>query len=117
MQDRSRLAWPAGLLALVGLAAGCGGPPRPDSAATAAFTVRDPVCRKEVVSDPSLRHAYGGRTYCFCGRECLETFKRAPDRYAAGPPLDPTARPHEQPKKTPEESGDGPSSPPHGGHH
>src|SRR5262249_41522133 len=50
-----------------------------------AVAVKDPVCGMDV--DPataagSLEHR--GRTYYFCSRHCLETFRSDPDRFAAG---------------------------------
>jgi YHS domain-containing protein len=48
-----------------------------------SMRVMDPVCNMAV--DPAMavgRVSYGGRTYYFCGKGCLETFMKAPGRYA-----------------------------------
>ena len=50
-----------------------------------SIRVMDPVCNMAV--DPATaagRMSYGGRTYYFCGKGCLETFMKDPGRYVEG---------------------------------
>ena len=43
-------------------------------------TEKDPVCGMDVPADSPLRSEFGGRTYVFCSRRCLERFERNPGR-------------------------------------
>ena len=50
-----------------------------------SIRVMDPVCNMAV--DPATaagRMSYGGRTYYFCGKGCLETFMKDPGTYVEG---------------------------------
>ena len=48
-----------------------------------SMRVMDPVCNMAVDPAMAVGHmSYGGRTYYFCGKGCLETFMKAPGRYA-----------------------------------
>jgi len=42
------------------------------------LTQKDPVCGMDVPSDSPLRSDFGGRTYVFCSRRCLERFDENP---------------------------------------
>jgi Cu+-exporting ATPase len=43
----------------------------------------DPVCGMTVNPDTPLRMDYGGTTYYFCGKSCLEKFRAMPEPYLA----------------------------------
>ncbi len=50
-----------------------------------SIRLMDPVCHMAV--DPAMaagRMSYGAKTYYFCGKGCLETFMKDPDRYVEG---------------------------------
>ena len=48
-------------------------------------TATDPVCGMTVdPADAAGTHEYGGRTYYFCSRHCLETFRADPESHLAG---------------------------------
>lgn len=42
----------------------------------------DPVCGMDVEVEPgALKYEYQGKTYYFCNRHCLETFKKDPEKF------------------------------------
>jgi Cu+-exporting ATPase len=54
-------------------------------------TEKDPVCGMDVPADSPLRSDFGGRTYVFCSRRCLERFERNPGAFVDRAPAPPEA--------------------------
>ena len=46
-------------------------------------TLVDPVCGMAVTVATAPKYEYEGRSFSFCGDECLKRFQNAPARYAA----------------------------------
>ena len=44
---------------------------------------RDPVCGMDVAADQGYSKSWGGTTYRFCSRDCLDKFEAAPAKFAA----------------------------------
>ena len=44
----------------------------------------DPVCNIAVRQDPELSAEYQGKTYYFCMKADMETFKKDPEKYLEG---------------------------------
>ncbi len=44
---------------------------------------KDPVCGMEVAADKGYSSSWGGATYRFCSRNCLDKFEAAPATFAA----------------------------------
>jgi len=48
------------------------------------MSFRDPVCGMEIkVEGSTLRSSYQGTEYYFCSDNCLEQFKKEPEKYVA----------------------------------
>lgn len=80
-----------GLLFFVMMRFGCGahilhgrhGPHRERADAGPPAPGKDPVCGMEVAADEGYSFNWGGKTYRFCSRGCLDGFEAAPARFAA----------------------------------
>ena len=46
---------------------------------------RDPVCGHSVTSNDALTHHYDGELFFFCGMNCRDAFKKAPQSYLHKP--------------------------------
>ena len=44
---------------------------------------KDPVCGMDVAADKGYSSSWGGTTYRFCSRDCLDKFEAAPGTFAA----------------------------------
>ncbi len=70
-----------------------GGTPHSHHLPSAAAPLeKDPVCGMDVPADAPLRSDYGGKTYVFCGKRCLERFRQNPAAFVGKAP-DQTAAP------------------------
>jgi Cu+-exporting ATPase len=59
-------------------------PPHPEHGSDAGASFKDPVCGMDVVPATAAgSFEYGGQTYYFCSRHCLETFRSDPGRFTA----------------------------------
>jgi Cu+-exporting ATPase len=60
-----------------------------------APTEKDPVCGMDVPEGSRLRSDFGGRTYVFCSRRCLERFEQNPNAFVGkgAPPVEPALAP------------------------
>jgi Cu+-exporting ATPase len=59
----------------------------------AAPMEKDPVCDMDVPADAPLSSEFGGKTYHFCNRRCLERFQQNPRAYV-DTPADPVMQPN-----------------------
>ncbi len=59
---------------------GHGGPTGPGGAQSGG---KDPVCGMNVAPDKGYSMAWGGTTWRFCSRSCLEKFEASPEKFAS----------------------------------
>ncbi|TAL16542.1 cadmium-translocating P-type ATPase [bacterium] len=50
---------------------------------------KDPVCSMTVTGDTAYKQVFNGRLYLFCSQNCLDKFKREPERYTGASPSAP----------------------------
>lgn len=43
---------------------------------------KDPVCGCQVDEARAQKTTHNNKQYCFCGKDCMDTFKKNPQKYA-----------------------------------